>query len=345
MRHRILRGAIGAFLFIGSSIGIAFAERIECNVPISEKICYTLGDNSRDCIDPQSELAPYNLGEQIELIYSIAPPTMQRAMCALDHLFISEIIHEHAAGVQRATEIHLSWHAVHLFHQSMESFIEGELSRYATGATFAGLEKGYEPQDLRLTDAHLLNYEVEFTKGRIEKLNYSLAYLLFHELAHFLENHPKFNNHHSFGYFSCNWDYQSANNYRLHALDRRIKGYAMVLDQHPKLGQDSAILRELEDDNYATFYAMANAGEDFAELVAEYIMHVHLGVNYQVLKGDDVVFERAKQFQNEKIQPKLEIVKLALSFPEMTRKQKREVRKDRRLCRGLFDPKLMTELP
>ncbi len=182
-------------------------------------------------------------------------------------------------------------------------------------------------------------------RGRIEKLNYALAYLLFHELAHFMEGHPKFNNHHSFGYLSCNWDYQSANNYRLHALDRRIKGYAMVLEQHPQIGQDSSLLRELEGDNYPTFYALANEAEDFAELVAECIMHTHLGVNYRVLKDDEVVFERAKQFKNDGMQPKLEIVKLALSFPEMTRKQKREVRKDRRLCRGLFDPTLMTELP
>ncbi|GLQ16198.1 putative zinc-binding metallopeptidase [Maritalea porphyrae] len=345
MKHCILRGAAAILLLYGLSVGNVVAESIECKTPISQKICYTLGGDTRECIDPPTELTHYKLGEQIELIYSIAPPTMQRAMCALDHLFISEEIHEHAAGIQLATEIHLSWYAIHLFHESMESFIEGEFSRYATGATFAGLEKGYDPQDLRLTDAHLLRYEVAYTKGRIEGLNYPLAYLLFHELAHFLEKHPRFNNHHSFGYFSCNSQYQAANNYRLHALDRRIKGYAMVLDQHPKIGQDSAILQELEDDNYATFYALANAGEDFAELVAEYIMHQHLGVNYRVMKGDEVLFERAKQFKNNKIQPKLEVVKLALAFPEMSRKQKREVRKDRRLCRGVFDPRLMTVLP
>lgn len=345
MDFRILRGAVGVFLFLVISIGSSFAEPFECDVFISDKICYIRGGDNRDCIEVPKELAPYKLGEQIELIYSIAPPTMQRAMCALDHLFISEEIHKHAAGVQRATEIHLSWYAVHLFHRSMENLVERELSRYATGATFAGLEKGYDPQDLRLTDAHLLRYEVAYTKGRIEGLNYPLAYLLFHELAHFLEKHPRFNNHHSFGYFSCNSQYQAANNYRLHALDRRIKGYAMVLAQHPKIGQDSAILQELEDDNYATFYALANAGEDFAELVAEYITHQHLGVNYRVMKGDEVLFERAKQFKNNKIQPKLEVVKLALAFPEMSRKQKREVRKDRRLCRGVFDPRLMTVLP
>lgn len=336
--------ALGSLLF---SVGISFGNvsSIECKVPVSEKICYTLGEESRDCVEPPREMVPYKLGEQIELIFSAAPPAMQRAMCALDHLFISKSIMEHASGFQRATEIHLSWLAIHSLHVSFESFVEQEFSSYGTGATFADLGLGYDPQDLRLSDAHILEYEVEYTKERIKGLNYPLAYLMFHELAHLMEQHPKFNNHHGFGYFSCNWQYQSANNYRLHALDRRIKGYAMVLDEHPKLGQDSSVLIELANGNYATFYATANAAEDFAELVTVYIMHNHFGVNYRISKEGGLLFDLESQLQNERMQPKLDIVKLALAFPETSKKLRRDIRLDRKLCRETFDPSLLTVLP
>ena len=323
----------------------AFAEEIVCDRPISEKICYTLDHESRACRDTPEELAVYNLEDQLERIFEVAPKTMQRAFCDLDTLFVSKEFREHSAGYQKHTEMWLSWYAIHLFQRTMENLIEREFAHYGTGATFISRDFGYAPQDLRLTDAHSLQYEVEYTKGRIAGLNYAFAYLMFHEFAHFMENHPTYNNHHRFGYFSCNGQYQSKNNYRVHALDQKLKGYAITLRQHPKIGQDSSILREMERGNYSTFYASANYKEDFAELLAEYIMYEHLGVNFRIWKGEEVLFERAKQFANDAMQPKLAVVKLALEFPDLAKKEKRAIRTDRKLCRGLFDPTLMTRLP
>ncbi|MGJ8529103.1 hypothetical protein [Maritalea sp.] len=330
--------------FSGAQAAFSQASAIQCKVPISEKVCYTLSHESRDCIDPPKELAVYKLGEQLELIFDVAPSAMQQTMCDLDALFVAKEFEGHGSGFLRNTEMYLGWDAVVRMQRTYSSLIETSFSRYALGANFFKTYREIDPGKWKFTDASQLYYDIEYTKPRIKDLNYALANLIFHELAHLMESHPRLSILHRFGFFGCNSQLQRSSNYILLAADRILKGYVFTLKHYPAEGQDSSLLRELEQSNYSTPYAMANAAEDFAEVMSEYIMFEHFGVNFRIRKGDEILFDRRKQFQNENMQAKLDIVKLVLALPSMAKKKRRALRLDRKLCRGMFDPKLMTQL-
>lgn len=70
-----------------------------------------------------------------------------------------------------------------------------------------------------------------------------------------------------------------------------------------------------------------------------YVLLQYFDVNYTIEKSGEVLFDRALQFDNPNVQKKLNIVRLVLSWSEMTKQNQIQFANDRGACRGAFDPR------
>lgn len=341
----VLQRFFASIFLVGFINSVASAAApIVCKVPISEKLCFTKSDKLRTCKPPPAHLESINTAQQLDLIFELSPPAMQQTMCDLNRLYISQKIVKHASGVQHATDISLSWEALSRMQRSYQAMLEQLIGGYARGAIFNNEDEGVLPGRWRFSDGHMLTVELEYNSPRVLELNYSFAYLMLHELAHLMGSHPRLNKNSGMRFLTCNGQYHLKNRDALLKKGVVLQGYVTALDHYPMPPQDSSLLLELEQSEFATFYALSNSEEDFAETMAEYTMLEFFGVNYKVLKGDRVLFDRARQFKNANIKPKLDVVKMVLSLMDKSKKERRDLRLDRKLCRGMFDPALFTNL-
>ena len=330
-------GLVFIIFAIGVSVGFAAETYEACMVPMSQKICYVVDETQRKCIDKPEELAGYNIEQEIDQIYAIAPVLMKAAMCRIDQVKIAQNIYENGEGFVRPLEkkriIYTSWEAIIATHLPYWEYSSSNSIAYKYGVISSTFGQNY----YLLDDYKSLKYELIYLEKYNDQVNHGLARLIFHELAHYIEVIEEFNQFAPLDILGCFKKHQAFNKSEYQSRLGIIKGYDAIFSEQFEAGLDSGLVSELFHSEYPTFYGLTNLNEDFAELMAEYIMLTYLGINYQVSKGEKLLFDRAAQFRHENIQPKLRVIKSLLALHEMSDNARKEFAQDQLHCRGNFE--------
>lgn len=323
-------------LSAGGLVGFASEVVAICDVPISQKICYVKDDYDRQCIDKPQALFYINVAQQIDAIYQNAPVLMKKAMCAIKQIKISKKIRHRASAFYRKKSIYFSWDSFVNTQRSYNYVVERKLSIYGKREKPPIPDAKRDSEYLKIIDNYKLAYNISYSKSYDDNMNHNLLRLFYHEVAHLIDDHKDFNRFAPLDILRCYQRHQQSNAVVYTAKASKIKGYRYLFPDQLKEGLDSQILVELFNSEYPTFYAMSSQKEDFAELMTGYIMLNHHGINYQVSKGDELLFDRAEQFRHDNIQPKLNIVKTMLALHEMSEDTLKAFFQDQVHCRGDF---------
>uniref|UniRef100_A0A2A4YR80 Substrate import-associated zinc metallohydrolase lipoprotein n=1 Tax=OCS116 cluster bacterium TaxID=2030921 RepID=A0A2A4YR80_9PROT len=320
-------------LVVGASVGFAAEVAAICDVPVSQKICYVESEFDRKCLDKPDALKYADIETQLDYIYEVAPHLMKAAMCALDKIKVAKDLGINVDGLvnplDRKNILYLGWQGA-IRSQSPYRNINLLIYKYPSdlnaehGAFFS------------IVDGYKLTGKTTYSKQFDEKLNHNLAKLIFHELAHTVEKQKTFNQFAPLDIFRCFDRHQVSDKLGYVSKSGRIKGYYKNFPEQFGEGLDSDIIYELFTSDYSTFYSLHKQNEDFAEMMAEYIMLTYFGINYRVSKGDELLFDRAEQFKHNNIQPKLNIIKTMLALHEMSEDARKAFFQDQVHCRGDF---------
>ena len=322
------------FGFIISFLSQAVALAAACDPKFEDKLCVAEHAYARACKPLPDSYQHFRIEEQLYDLFQLSPEMVQLGFCNVDKVRVLKRWHDRdiAAYVQ-SNQMYIS--RSKLFELADPNLEDSHLwDQYKwpihhRGATFFFLDRA------------ALKKVLHWPEENPFESSYQLAYIFLHELAHVIDLEPNFYLGRSGGNFNCFAAHQQLNQRSYQTRKSPFKGYGWLFPDQFGEGLDSDLCLELMQSPYGSFYGVIDQYEDFAELFADYVLLEHFGINYTIEKNGEVLFDRAKQFENENIQNKLAIVKKVLEWPQMTDVERQGFMDDRTHCRGIFEPTLV----
>ena len=315
--------------FIISFLAQAVALAAACGPKFEDKLCVAEHAYARACKPLPDSYQHFRIEEQLYDLFQLSPEMVQLGFCRVEELRIVRKWGENShSGFALGRQIVID--RTFLFEVAD---MPGDRAFRRVVFSFPG----YTDRPMRmLRDFHEIEKRLFQAKPYVAGSSYEFKHFMLHELAHLVdfnfENNPQPNS----GYFACEFAAQI-----LHGKTEQALGYSSVFPEQFGHNVDSAIYKRLADSSISSFYGASWPTEDFAELFADYVLLEHFGINYTIEKDGEVLFDRAKQFENENIQNKLAIVKTVLAWPQMTDVERHAFMDDRTHCRGIFEPTLV----
>lgn len=311
--------------FLGSQVH-SFAAICEPN--FTQKLCVAGHAYDRHCTPLPDSYNDYQIDRQLHDLFELSPGMVQKGFCSVSEIRIVKnwgtISH---GGFVDGTGIFVD--RDFLFQIAlMEPDRAFERNTYY-------FPQGSDAESFELVDHHQVEKHPKHGFGGEFVVRYEFAHFFLHELAHILDFNWEINTHAGVGYFGCFHAHQVLG-YENHTQEWRY----ISIDSKPfSKGLTSEVYSQLLNSEFASFYSMSSPREDFAELFVDYVLLQYFDVNYTIEKSGEVLFDRALQFQNPNVQKKLNIVRLVLSWSEMTKQNQIQFANDRGACRGAFDPR------
>lgn len=322
---RIFRRSVFAGILILCAPVQAFAG--VCAPHFSEKLCVSEFADSRACAPLPDSYKQFKIEEQLNELFQLSPEMVQLEFCRVESIRIvrkwgenphSGFVHARTIVIDRTFLFEVA---------SMPKDIAFRRDTY--------FFPGYTDRPFRrLKDGYAVEKKLTGTSDPVQSsISYEFMHFMLHELAHLIDFDFAINPSATTGYFACMFASQI-----LSGKGEDEIGYTAVFPEQFGEKVDSAAFQALAASPYASFYGASWFTEDFAELFADYVLLEHFGINYTIEKQGEVLFDRAKQFENANIQNKLAIVKKVLEWPRMSAAERQAFADDRTHCRGIFSP-------
>jgi len=275
----------------------SIAEGLACSDNFSERVCVKI--NSGTC-DP-SEARKY--ADRILLALEDAHPTLRKLACDVGRYDV-EVSKIHGASIRKEDIVILQVDPI---------FFDAELPFEYNLDAYLGWSDG---------NSNIWAY------SRSREPYSGLRFILYHELAHFLELSSGL----EFQAFNCTEFERLSpilNELKLCWIeDRCLRGYS----DHDML----AALEDLKSTSHISLYGLANHSEDFAELLATSLFLSETKASAHYGYNGKIVFDLNEALASDRMAEKLRIVSLMLDFPLDDSEKAETLMYENTICTGAF---------
>ncbi len=284
-------------------------------MPLREKLCFLDSQGIAECGLDEKRFDV--LEDRISGVFEVAPEQVKGKMCTTSAFVVAHP----GNGIEPWVGAFTNYEAIGInlalwqnIFTPFESFLHGMLTGYI-GEKRVNSIKGAEFIKIKMDD------ESDFKPG----LNYTLAQMIFHEVAHLVEADLKK------PAFHCLPKLEEQQGLPL--IEPEASAYCEKY-LHPE--QDITLLEKLQNSNVVSLYATCSKAEDFAETYTAYIMSEHLNRNFTAIIDDREIFSSAHHLQSEKLKGKVNTIKTILNFGKLTDGKKLQLARQHKSCTGAF---------
>ena len=291
------------------------AYEVACGMPLREKLCFLDSQSVAEC---GLEDERFNVLEgRIAGVFEAAPEQVKGKMCTTSAFVVAHPSNGIEPWVGAFTNYEIIGINLTLWQNiftPFESFLHGMLTGYIGEKRFNSIK-----------DAEFIKIEMDEQSDFQPGLNYTLAQMIFHEVAHLVEADLKEPAFHCLPKPDEQQD--------LPLIEPEASAYCEKY-LHPE--QDFTLLEKLQNSDMVSLYATCSKAEDFAETYTAYIMSEHLNRNFTATIDGREIFNSAHHLQSEKLKGKVNTIKTILNFGKLTDGKKLQMSKEHKTCTGRF---------